>query len=58
LYIPAHCKTVDKQWRGIGIRIEDDVLVTATGHEVLTQSVPKSIVEIEQLMQESYVAGL
>ena len=58
LYIPANCKTVDKQWRGIGIRIEDDVLVTATGHEVLTQLVPKSIADIEQLMQERHVARL
>ena len=51
LYIPANCKTVDAQWRGIGIRIEDDVLVTATGHEVLTGGAPKSIQEIEALMQ-------
>ena len=45
------CKTVDEKWRGIGIRIEDDVLVTADGYEVLTDGVPKSIVEIEALMQ-------
>lgn len=51
LYIPANCKTVEAKWRGIGIRIEDDILVTATGHEVLTAGVPKSIQEIEALMQ-------
>ncbi|NJK41045.1 MAG: M24 family metallopeptidase [Acaryochloridaceae cyanobacterium SU_2_1] len=34
---------VPERWRGIGIRIEDDVLVTSTGHEVLTQAVPKAI---------------
>ncbi|MBD2259857.1 aminopeptidase P N-terminal domain-containing protein [Pseudanabaena sp. FACHB-2040] len=39
---------VDERWRGIGIRIEDDVLVTATGHEVLTAAVPKALKEIER----------
>lgn len=34
---------VDEKWRGIGIRIEDDVLVTPEGHEVLTAGVPKSV---------------
>jgi Xaa-Pro aminopeptidase len=34
---------VPEQWRGIGIRIEDDVLVTAAGHEVLTAAVPKEV---------------
>jgi len=34
LYIPENCETVDKKWRGIGIRIEDDVVVTQDGHEV------------------------
>lgn len=51
LYIPEDCQSVDKKWRGIGIRIEDDVLVTKDGHEVLTHAVPKEIDEIEQLMQ-------
>ena len=51
LYIPVDCQTVDAKWRGIGIRIEDDVLVTATGHQVLTSAIPKEIAEIEQLMQ-------
>lgn len=34
---------VDERWKGIGIRIEDDVLVTPTGNEVLTSAVPKSL---------------
>lgn len=34
---------VPEKWRGIGIRIEDDVLLTKTGHEVLTAAVPKSV---------------
>ena len=51
LYIPADCKQVDEKWRGIGIRIEDDVLVTEYGNEILTGGVPKAIAEIEALMQ-------
>jgi Xaa-Pro aminopeptidase len=51
LYIPVDCKTVDEKWRGIGIRIEDDLLVTEQGHEILTNGVPRTIPEIEALMQ-------
>lgn len=51
LYVPADCKTVDEKWRGIGIRIEDDLLVTEHGYEILTANVPKTIIEIETLMQ-------
>jgi len=51
LYIPVDCDKVAKKWRGIGIRIEDDILVTEEGHEVLTHAVPKEIDEIETLMQ-------
>lgn len=42
---------VAPKWRGIGIRIEDDILVTENGCEVLTQSLPKEIAAIEQLMR-------
>ncbi|WP_414530458.1 aminopeptidase P N-terminal domain-containing protein [Nodularia chucula] len=38
----------DPRWVGIGIRIEDDVLVTSTGHEVLTAGVPKEVAEVER----------
>lgn len=38
---------IDRKWRGIGIRIEDDVLVTVDGHQVLTAAVPKSVESLE-----------
>ena len=50
LYIPKDDEDVDPKWRGIGIRIEDDVAVTARGNTVLTKGVPKKVDEIEALM--------
>ena len=50
LYIAPDDETVDAQWRGIGIRIEDDVVVTKTGCQVLTSKVVKDIDAIEALM--------
>jgi Xaa-Pro aminopeptidase len=49
LYVASDDETVEPRWRGIGIRIEDDVLVTASGHEVLTQATPKDPDELERL---------
>jgi Xaa-Pro aminopeptidase len=49
LYIPAANTKVAKRWRGIGIRIEDDVIVTDTGCEVITSGAPKTVEEIEAL---------
>lgn len=50
IYIPTNIKGVNKKWHNIGIRIEDDVLVTKEGHEVLTFGVPKQIDDVEALM--------
>ena len=41
---------VDEKWKGIGVRIEDDILVTKDGNENLTQKVPSDPNEIESLM--------
>ncbi len=51
LYIPKGSRGVANKWQGIGIRIEDDVLVTKDGHDVLSGRIPKSIADIEALME-------
>lgn len=52
LYVPADAGDVDPCWRGTGIRIEDDVLVSEQGCEVLTAAVPKTVAAIEALMAQ------
>ena len=50
IYVSPTNKDVAKRWRGIGIRIEDDVLVTRDGPDVLTADLAASVEEIEALM--------
>ena len=54
IYISPHIQPAEGQpeipdnWKGIGIRIEDDLLVTETGHDILTAAVPKSLSDMEK----------
>ncbi len=50
IYIPENAEHVPVEFRGIGIRIEDNVLITGNGNSVLTAGIPKTIEEIEQTM--------
>lgn len=53
IYISEQIPGVPKQWHNIGVRIEDDVLVTKKGCEVLSAGAPKAIEEIEALMNKN-----
>lgn len=53
LYIAPDDETVDKKWRGIGIRIEDDVVATEHGPLILTAEVVKTVTDIEHLMAQA-----
>jgi len=52
IYVPVDAKDAPAKYRGIGVRIEDDVLVTEDGNVNLTAKVPKQAEEIEELMNK------
>lgn len=54
IYVAPDNEDVDEKWRGIGIRIEDDVLVTRTGRRVLSLGAPKTVEEIESFMRQAH----
>ena len=51
LYIPTDCEEAPSELRGIGIRIEDDIVITSDKPQVLTADAPKEIADIEHLMR-------
>ena len=51
LYIPLDDESVPLAFRGIGIRIEDDVLLKKDGHDILSKNIPKEIPELEAAMK-------
>jgi len=53
IYISPDNKKVEKRWRGIGVRIEDDILVTKQGHRILSKGIPKTVAEIELFMSSA-----
>ncbi|MCC7122605.1 MAG: Xaa-Pro aminopeptidase [Gammaproteobacteria bacterium] len=56
LYLSPTIKGLAKRWWNIGVRIEDDVLVTASGRDILSHGAPKTVDEIESAMQLASVA--
>lgn len=53
IYIRADDESVEEKYRGIGIRIEDDILITETGCENLSSMIAKSVEEIEGMCKSS-----
>ena len=56
IYIAEDDETVEERWRGIGVRIEDDLLVTESGSENLTAAIPKELDEVEAACRSEALA--
>ncbi len=57
IYVAAANTKVAAKWRGIGIRIEDDIALTQSGNDVLTRDVCKSVADIEAHMRQSHASS-
>ena len=58
IYIPENSEGVDPKFFNIGVRIEDDILITTEGHSILTAEAPRDIDEIESLMKNSRIGDI
>ena len=50
IYIAENSRGVPKRWHGIGVRIEDDILVTKDGYEILSRNLPRAPEEVEAMV--------
>ena len=51
IYILDSLDGVDEKWKGIGVRIEDDIVINDSGFEILTPDIPRTLEEVEQTVQ-------
>ncbi|MES2330016.1 MAG: aminopeptidase P family protein [Bacteroidota bacterium] len=54
IYIPSDSKC-DKKWWGIGIRIEDDILITEDGYKNLSAAAPRTVADVEKMMKKKSI---